>query len=79
MRTTLTSKGQLTLPVEVRKRLGLEQGTQFEVSVNDAGQVVMTPITEVNDPFAAWVGVLAPLPDGMTSAQFVRDLRTEDE
>lgn len=43
MRTTLTSKGQLTLPVEVRRKLGLEEGTQFEVSVNDAGQVVMTP------------------------------------
>ncbi|BDP41047.1 hypothetical protein DAETH_10160 [Deinococcus aetherius] len=79
MRTTLTSKGQLTLPVEVRKKLGLGQGTQLEVSVNDAGQVVMTPITEPEDPFAAWVGVVAPLPEGTSSVDFFRDLRTGDE
>lgn len=79
MRTTLTSKGQLTLPVEVRKKLGLEQGAQFDVSVNDAGQVVMTPVTRPEDPFAAWVGVLAPLPEGKTSVEFFRDLRADGE
>lgn len=79
MRTTLTSKGQLTLPVEVRKKLGLAQGTQLEVSVNDAGQVVMTPITESEDPFAAWVGAFGRLPDDMTAVEWVRDLRSEEE
>ncbi|GBF04095.1 transcriptional regulator, AbrB family [Deinococcus aerius] len=79
MRTTLTSKGQLTLPAEIRKRLRLKQGTQFEVTTNEQGQVVMTPVVEPDDPFAAWVGVLEPLPEGMSSAEFIRELRTGDE
>lgn len=79
MRTTLTSKGQLTLPVEIRKKLGLGQGTQLEVTTNEQGQVIMTPVTEPEDPFAAWVGVVAPFPQGATSAEFFRDLRTDGE
>lgn len=79
MRTTLTSKGQLTLPAEVRKKLGLQQGTQFEVTTNEQGQVIITPLTEPEDPFAAWVGVLDPLPGGTTSAEFFRELRTDGE
>lgn len=79
MRATLTSKGQLTLPAEVRRKLGLQQGAQFEVTTNEQGQVIITPITEPDDPFAAWVGVLAPLPEGKTSVEFFRDLRTDDE
>ena len=79
MRTTLTSKGQLTLPAEIRRRLRLKQGTQFEITTNEQGQVVMTPLTGTDDPFAAWVGVLEPLPDGASSAEFIRGLRTGDE
>ncbi|GAA5532148.1 type II toxin-antitoxin system MazE family antitoxin [Deinococcus aluminii] len=79
MRTTLTSKGQLTLPVEVRKKLGLEQGTQFEVSVNEAGQVVMTPLRSEENPFRAWIGAFGRLPDGMTAVEWVRELRSEEE
>lgn len=36
--TTLTSKGQLTLPVEVRRALGLKQGDQLVVVLE--GQTV---------------------------------------
>lgn len=34
-RTTLTSKGQLTIPKAVRQQLALREGDQFEVSVVD--------------------------------------------
>ncbi|MEW6420518.1 MAG: AbrB/MazE/SpoVT family DNA-binding domain-containing protein [Deinococcota bacterium] len=77
MRTTLTSKGQLTLPVEVRRKLGLEEGTQFEVSVNDAGQVVMTPSGYEENPVLAWISAFGHLLDGMTAVEWGRDLRTE--
>lgn len=33
MTTTVTSKGQVTLPVEARRRLGLRAGTKLEVIV----------------------------------------------
>ncbi len=35
IRTTLTSKGQLTIPKAVRRQLGLREGDRFKVSVVD--------------------------------------------
>ena len=32
---TVTSKGQVTLPVEVRRRLGIRAGTRLEFMVKD--------------------------------------------
>ena len=42
--TTLTSKGQLTIPKSVRDRLGLERGDQVEVHVLDAETFIAVPI-----------------------------------
>ena len=39
---TLTSKGQITVPKEVRDQLKLKTGQKFEFRV-DGGQVVMRP------------------------------------
>jgi antitoxin PrlF len=41
MQTTLTSKGQMTLPAAVRAQLGLEAGDQLLVSVMDADTIVL--------------------------------------
>jgi len=41
MATTLTSKGQVTIPQRIRDELGLLPGTQVEFSVNAAGEVVL--------------------------------------
>ncbi|HET9029472.1 MAG TPA: AbrB/MazE/SpoVT family DNA-binding domain-containing protein [Candidatus Aquilonibacter sp.] len=40
--TTLTTKGQLTLPKEIREALGLREGDRLDVAVED-GHVVMYP------------------------------------
>ena len=40
--TTMTSKGQLTIPKDVRDQLGIEPGTRFFVTVHN-GQVVAMP------------------------------------
>ncbi|GGG18084.1 type II toxin-antitoxin system PrlF family antitoxin [Paenibacillus abyssi] len=37
----ITSKGQTTVPMEIRKRLGLEEGSYIKYSIGDAGEVVM--------------------------------------
>ena len=44
-RTTLTSKGQITLPKEIRERLGLKAGVKFDCYVDRDGQVVLVPLT----------------------------------
>lgn len=39
--TTLTSKGQVTIPKRIRDELSLQPGAQVEFSVNSAGEVVI--------------------------------------
>jgi AbrB family looped-hinge helix DNA binding protein len=38
----LTSKGQITIPVEVRKKLGLRAGDRLHFAEADKGKFVMT-------------------------------------
>lgn len=41
--TQITHRGQLTLPVEIRKALGLTAGAAVEVSI-EAGRIVIQPV-----------------------------------
>jgi len=43
MATTLTSKGQVTIPKRIRDALRLLPGAAVEFSVNAAGEVVLRP------------------------------------
>jgi AbrB family looped-hinge helix DNA binding protein len=44
-RTTLTSKGQITLPKAIREQLGLKAGVKFDCYLDRDGQVVLVPLT----------------------------------
>jgi AbrB family looped-hinge helix DNA binding protein len=44
-RTTVSSKGQVVIPAELRERLGLAKGTPATWS-EEQGKLVLTPITE---------------------------------
>jgi AbrB family looped-hinge helix DNA binding protein len=39
--TTLTSKGQITLPKEIRDRLALKQGDRFQVAIGGDGLLTL--------------------------------------
>ncbi|WP_420597333.1 AbrB/MazE/SpoVT family DNA-binding domain-containing protein [Deinococcus sp.] len=78
MKTTLTSKGQITLPAEIRRQLRLKQGSKIDVVVNDAGQIVMTPAAEAENPFLAWRGAFGKLPESMSAVEWVRSLRDDE-
>ncbi len=43
MHTTLTSKGQATIPKDVRDALRLDAGVPVAFAVNDAGDLVLRP------------------------------------
>jgi antitoxin PrlF len=45
MTTTLTSKGQVTIPKAVRAAMKLEPGSSVEFAVNDEGDVVLRPVS----------------------------------
>lgn len=43
--TTLTSKGQLTLPKDIRVRLNLHSGDKLEVFPQEDGTILLQPAT----------------------------------
>jgi antitoxin PrlF len=56
METTLTSKGQATIPKHIRDALGLKPGDKLTFDVNDAGELVLRPEVQLPNPFEAAVG-----------------------
>ena len=42
---TMTSKGQITIPAEIRARFRLEAGAKVDFVVTDTGDLVMRPKT----------------------------------
>lgn len=42
MRTTISAKGQITVPIAVRKALGLHPGTKLEVRIGGEGEFVVS-------------------------------------
>lgn len=44
MEATVTSKGQVTLPSELRKRLGLQKGSRIRFSIPTSGPVQVEPV-----------------------------------
>jgi AbrB family looped-hinge helix DNA binding protein len=54
--STLTSKGQITIPKEVRDRLGVQEGDRIVFQFDEQGRVILRP--ESRDPLEGLVGLL---------------------
>lgn len=54
---TITSKGQITIPQEVRRRLGLKQGDLITFEVEN-GLTVLKPYRGETNPFTDYAGAL---------------------
>jgi AbrB family looped-hinge helix DNA binding protein len=54
--STLTSKGQITIPKEVRDRLGVQEGDRIVFQFDEQGRVILQP--EDRDPLGNLVGLL---------------------
>jgi len=46
LRATFTSKGQLVVPAELRRKHGIEAGTRVKFLEDQFGRIVLQPITE---------------------------------
>ena len=68
--TTITSKGQITLPAEYRKREGFHPGDKVSVREVD-GQLIVEPATAAVDRL---YGMLAHLAEGKPPAT-IEDLK----
>lgn len=46
MKTTATSKGRITIPSSLRRKLGIKQGTHIWIEADEASyRIILTPIT----------------------------------
>jgi AbrB family looped-hinge helix DNA binding protein len=75
--STVSSKGQVTVPIEVRHRLGLREGDRVEF-VFDEGRTFLRPARAAKNPFAAFVGALPAFSTKEEINAWIRDLRDDD-
>ena len=76
-RATLTSKGQITIPQEVRQRLGLKQGDQV-MFITENGMTVMKPARGEANPFERYAGALGNFNTKDEVNAWLDDLRDDD-
>jgi antitoxin PrlF len=75
--STISSKGQITVPLEVRKRLGLKPGDRVEF-VTDNGHTMIRPMRGPVNPFAEYVGALPAFSNAREINDWIKELRDED-
>ena len=71
MKTTVSEKGQITIPKRLRDRLGLRPGTVLDFEEAD-GRLIgrkLVPVDELDGLY----GILGPIPGGTDA--FIREIR----
>jgi AbrB family looped-hinge helix DNA binding protein len=76
--STISSKGQVTVPQEIRMRLGLKEGDRVEFVV-EGGNTVIRPLRSEENPFEAYAGALeGAFPHGVREVNaWVEEMRRE--
>ena len=67
----------MTVPIEVRQRLGLKEGDRVEFVFED-GRTVIRPLRTQENPFEAFVGILPVFSSRDEINAWIRDLRDDD-
>jgi len=75
--STISSKGQITVPLEIRNRLGLKKGDRVEFVV-DNGRTTIRPARVPENPFVKYVGALSAFSSVLEANAWVRTLRDEE-
>jgi len=74
----VSSKGQVTVPQEIRTRLGLREGDRLEFVI-EGDRTVIRPARGPSNPFQRFVGILDTFPGGAAEINaWVDDLRKEE-
>ena len=76
MKTTISSKGQLVLPAELRQKDGVEPGDQFEIERLDEGEYVLRRVS--TRPNRGLVRLLRACPDDDWFVRMDREETTDD-
>jgi len=76
--STISSKGQVTVPQEIRQRLGLVAGDRVEFVI-EGNQTILRPARSEPNPFAEFKGILGPFPGGEQGIkEWIDEMRDDD-
>jgi AbrB family looped-hinge helix DNA binding protein len=77
MPTTVTTKGQVTIPKRIRDHLGIAPGTKVDFKLSAHGEIILVKTDETPRPnrFAALYGIAGP---GMTTEEVMAMTRGDD-
>jgi AbrB family looped-hinge helix DNA binding protein len=76
--STISSKGQVTVPQEIRHRLGLRTGDRVEFVVEE-NRTVIRPARAEGNPFEKFIGILGPFPGGDEGIKaWIDDMRSDE-
>jgi AbrB family looped-hinge helix DNA binding protein len=76
--STISSKGQVTVPLAIRKRLGLKEGDRVEFVV-EGDKTVLRPAQPPGNLFEKFVGALPAFSSRGEINRWIRSLRDDDE
>jgi AbrB family looped-hinge helix DNA binding protein len=78
--STISSKGQVTVPQEIRKRLGLRAGDRVEFVVEEDRTVIRPARSEEENPFKKLIGLAPPFPGGEEGIKaWIDDMRSDKD
>lgn len=74
----ITSKGQVTVPQEIRRRLGLKKGDRVEFILERGRIFIRRYIGTAKNPFARYAGAFPAFPGGVKEiSSWIREMRDE--
>lgn len=71
MKTTITKKGQIVIPVELRRKYDISAGTTIRVD-DDDGKIILTPVTP------DYIGELRGITKGSGALKIVEQERKKE-
>ena len=76
-RRRMTSKGQVTVPVQIRRKLGLRRGDTVEFRER-AGEAVIARAPHAESPFDKYIGIVKGK-SKVSAKEWMAELRDDDE
>jgi antitoxin PrlF len=76
--STISSKGQVTVPQEIRNRIGLSAGDRVEFVV-DNGKILFRPLRSEANPFEKYKGALKSFRSRREINAWISEMRDEEK
>lgn len=77
--SSISSKGQVTVPQEIRKRLGVSPGDRIDFVI-EGDLTVIRPSRSQDNPFEKYRGILGPFPGGEAGIKtWIEEMRDDEK